>query len=217
MLICKLLHSSLSWPRISVKQIILILFSSPPHKRQKSNASNTSAAAAIPAESSSRTPPQSSISLAPPPQTSALNPRKRRASGSPRFNTLPPGTTLPPPTPVLPGPTESSTDVSIPALLSEDSSKKRGRTNTPWTATEEQRLKQMRDVGNSWSEIAKVTCANLEAMRSSLHLSGIPNQNRRQREETLVQGNVDSAPPRPLLMSIQDMHYAEFAEDEVNS
>lgn len=45
--------------------------------------------------------------------------------------------------------------MSIPALLTEDSSKKRGRTNTPWTAAEEQRLKRMRDAGNSWSEIAK--------------------------------------------------------------
>ncbi|KAA8913419.1 hypothetical protein FN846DRAFT_930001 [Sphaerosporella brunnea] len=32
---------------------------------------------------------------------------------------------------------------------------KRPRTNTPWTAAEEQRLKQMRDAGSSWSEIAK--------------------------------------------------------------
>ena len=32
---------------------------------------------------------------------------------------------------------------------------KRPRTNTPWTATEEQRLKNMRDAGNSWSENAK--------------------------------------------------------------
>ncbi|KAF2488275.1 hypothetical protein BU16DRAFT_474252 [Lophium mytilinum] len=32
---------------------------------------------------------------------------------------------------------------------------KKGRTNTPWTAKEEQTLKQMRDAGNSWSEIAK--------------------------------------------------------------
>ncbi|KAE8144918.1 hypothetical protein BDV25DRAFT_165792 [Aspergillus avenaceus] len=33
--------------------------------------------------------------------------------------------------------------------------KKKGRTNTPWTAEEEQRLKTMRDAGRSWSEIAK--------------------------------------------------------------
>jgi len=32
---------------------------------------------------------------------------------------------------------------------------KKGRTNTPWTPAEEQRLKVMRDAGNSWSEIAK--------------------------------------------------------------
>lgn len=35
--------------------------------------------------------------------------------------------------------------------------KKKGRTNTPWTAEEEQRLKTMRDAGNTWSEIAKVS------------------------------------------------------------
>lgn len=33
---------------------------------------------------------------------------------------------------------------------------KKTRTNTPWTPAEEQRLKVMRDAGNSWSEIAKV-------------------------------------------------------------
>lgn len=38
----------------------------------------------------------------------------------------------------------------------ESTPKKKGRTNTPWTAEEEQRLKTMRDAGRSWSEIAKV-------------------------------------------------------------
>lgn len=33
---------------------------------------------------------------------------------------------------------------------------KKNRTNTPWTPQEELRLKQMRDAGNSWAEIAKV-------------------------------------------------------------
>ncbi|KAJ5574347.1 uncharacterized protein N7459_008774 [Penicillium hispanicum] len=37
----------------------------------------------------------------------------------------------------------------------EPTPKKKGRTNTPWTAEEEQRLKTMRDAGRSWSEIAK--------------------------------------------------------------
>ncbi|KAH8684594.1 putative Myb-related protein B, partial [Tricladium varicosporioides] len=32
---------------------------------------------------------------------------------------------------------------------------KKSRTNTPWTPAEEQRLKNMRDAGNSWAEIAK--------------------------------------------------------------
>ncbi|KAL2182128.1 uncharacterized protein P884DRAFT_296366 [Thermothelomyces heterothallicus CBS 202.75] len=32
---------------------------------------------------------------------------------------------------------------------------KKSRTNTPWTPAEELRLKQMRDAGNSWAEIAK--------------------------------------------------------------
>ncbi|GKZ32888.1 hypothetical protein AbraIFM66950_002579 [Aspergillus brasiliensis] len=39
---------------------------------------------------------------------------------------------------------------------SEPAPKKKGRTNTPWTAEEEQRLKTMRDAGRTWSEIAKV-------------------------------------------------------------
>lgn len=33
---------------------------------------------------------------------------------------------------------------------------KKSRTNTPWSPVEEQRLKVMRDAGNSWGEIAKV-------------------------------------------------------------
>ncbi|OJK03131.1 hypothetical protein ASPACDRAFT_58080 [Aspergillus aculeatus ATCC 16872] len=39
--------------------------------------------------------------------------------------------------------------------IPEPTPKKKGRTNTPWTAEEEQRLKTMRDAGRSWSEIAK--------------------------------------------------------------
>ncbi|KAF2644423.1 hypothetical protein P280DRAFT_418328 [Massarina eburnea CBS 473.64] len=40
-------------------------------------------------------------------------------------------------------------------LAQQEPKAKKSRTNTPWTAAEEQRLKQMRDAGNSWSEIAK--------------------------------------------------------------
>jgi hypothetical protein len=53
--------------------------------------------------------------------------------------------------------------------------KKKGRTNTPWTAEEEQRLKQMRDLGKSWSEIAKVrndtNCGSLSESDRLLDLS----------------------------------------------
>lgn len=39
---------------------------------------------------------------------------------------------------------------------------KKSRTNTPWSPAEEQRLKTMRDAGNSWSEIAKTFPARTE-------------------------------------------------------
>lgn len=42
-----------------------------------------------------------------------------------------------------------------PSIAGPSTGAKRTRTNTPWTAAEEQRLKSMRDAGNSWSEIAK--------------------------------------------------------------
>ncbi|KAL2417326.1 hypothetical protein ABEF91_005568 [Exophiala dermatitidis] len=90
--------------------------------------------------------------------SSPSNPRKRRASASPKFDTLPPGTSL-----ASDQSATTPTSQSVPALLGgEDSSKKRGRTNTPWTAQEEQRLKQMRDAGHSWSEIAKAFPARTE-------------------------------------------------------
>lgn len=45
---------------------------------------------------------------------------------------------------------------------------KKSRTNTPWTAAEEQRLKTMREAGNNWAEIAKVSCA------APVHFSSSP-------------------------------------------
>ncbi|KAG9245105.1 putative Myb-like transcription factor-like protein [Calycina marina] len=39
---------------------------------------------------------------------------------------------------------------------------KKSRTNTPWTPAEEQRLKTMRDAGNSWADIAKSFPARTE-------------------------------------------------------
>ena len=58
-------------------------------------------------------------------------------------------------TPMNPGaPIEGDPGTLPPAT--EPAPKKKGRTNTPWTAEEEHRLKTMRDAGRSWSEIAKV-------------------------------------------------------------
>ncbi|KAK5108133.1 hypothetical protein LTR62_008729 [Meristemomyces frigidus] len=55
---------------------------------------------------------------------------------------------------------------------------RKGRTNTPWTPAEEQRLKTMREAGNSWSEIAKTFPLRTEGsvkkhwykVRSTIHL-----------------------------------------------
>ncbi|KAL1956738.1 hypothetical protein VTO42DRAFT_6888 [Malbranchea cinnamomea] len=103
--------------------------------------------------------PQPQNTQIPPP----TNPRKRRASIQ---QPVPMGT-MPPPSignPVegennaAPAPTPAAAPVSAtpenpPAAP--PPGKKKGRTNTPWTAEEEQRLKAMRDAGNTWSEIAK--------------------------------------------------------------
>ncbi|KAL8652295.1 MAG: hypothetical protein Q9226_004332 [Calogaya cf. arnoldii] len=87
-------------------------------------------------------------------QSSQLNPRKRRAPDSPSMAGVPsildPGY----------GPSSGyGTQAQQGELQSETftqpSAPKKSRTNTPWTPTEEQRLKTMRDAGNSWSEIAK--------------------------------------------------------------
>ncbi|KAF2265539.1 hypothetical protein CC78DRAFT_186583 [Lojkania enalia] len=47
---------------------------------------------------------------------------------------------------------QGGADIDLPA---QEPKVKKSRTNTPWTPAEEQRLKTMRDAGNSWSEIAK--------------------------------------------------------------
>ncbi|KAI9717903.1 MAG: hypothetical protein M1812_004430 [Candelaria pacifica] len=81
------------------------------------------------------------------------NPRKRRASG---------------PANIAAAPILSSASVVDPGGVGEgvyggiglgeastSPATKKSRTNTPWSPAEEQRLKSMRDAGNSWSEIAK--------------------------------------------------------------
>jgi len=78
---------------------------------------------------------------------------KRRASGTGTVGTVPLAMSGPsgaPPSSV--GAEEPSMAASSP--MGPPPAKK-SRTNTPWTPAEEQRLKNMRDAGNSWAEIAK--------------------------------------------------------------
>ncbi|KAF5708653.1 hypothetical protein FMUND_10510 [Fusarium mundagurra] len=66
----------------------------------------------------------------------------------------PPVTAPPPPQAVPQQPQQVQTDDANAAPVAPPPAKK-SRTNTPWTPQEELRLKQMRDAGNSWAEIAK--------------------------------------------------------------
>ncbi|KAH6713774.1 putative Myb-like transcription factor-like protein [Leptodontidium sp. MPI-SDFR-AT-0119] len=76
---------------------------------------------------------------------------------------------------------------------------KKSRTNTPWTPAEEQRLKTMRDAGNSWADIAKTFPARTEGSvkKHWYKLRGY-----------------SWGPRKTFAKKQQDMHYAEFAEDE---
>lgn len=96
---------------------------------------------------------------------SPTNSRKRRASGQQIPQSIAPATaTGPLPNAYAPSPTHMQPPIvpTAPMAAVPDPETpaqpppKKGRTNTPWTPAEEQRLKQMRDAGNSWSEIAKV-------------------------------------------------------------
>ncbi|PSS22238.1 hypothetical protein M430DRAFT_57587 [Amorphotheca resinae ATCC 22711] len=61
------------------------------------------------------------------------------------------------PSMVSPSMASSSAGAGEPSMASApmEPPPKKSRTNTPWTPAEEQRLKNMRDAGNSWAEIAK--------------------------------------------------------------
>ncbi|KAL8869363.1 MAG: hypothetical protein Q9174_004329 [Haloplaca sp. 1 TL-2023] len=102
-----------------------------------------------------QSPPPPPATQAQHPYSSPSNPRKRKAPD-------PEPMTQPPAVP-LSGyglsagyasqaqPAEPQSDI-----IPQGSAQKKSRTNTPWSQTEEQRLKTMREAGNSWNEIAKV-------------------------------------------------------------
>ncbi|KAL9596993.1 MAG: hypothetical protein Q9219_005419 [cf. Caloplaca sp. 3 TL-2023] len=101
------------------------------------------------------------------------NPRKRKAVESPTMTAMTstpvsgyrPSTAYTAPAQQGEQPAEAATQATAP---------KKSRTNTPWSPAEEQRLKTMRDAGNSWSEIAKdMHYADFAADESEALLSAI--------------------------------------------
>lgn len=90
-------------------------------------------------------------------QSSPINPRKRGASELEDLSSLPGSSSSAAgfaglmPTGV---PGELDAGLGAAQTLASPVIKK-GRTNTPWTPAEEQRLKALREAGRSWSEIAK--------------------------------------------------------------
>lgn len=88
---------------------------------------------------------------------------------------------------------------------------KKSRVNTPWTPAEEQRLKVLRDQGQSWSEIAKVHMVDSSHVLglSLTSLEVISKSYRGQREEALVQG--ESLPTCAGLVSSMLMGSAGYA------
>ncbi|KAM0464148.1 hypothetical protein ACHAPV_002695 [Trichoderma viride] len=139
-----------------------------------------------------------------PTQQPAVQPPNARPRKRPAQNAAPSPATAaaPPPVPPVqgqpPAPTPPAPQAAPPSqpppVVTEDANAaaaavpppaKKSRTNTPWTPQEELRLKQMRDAGNSWAEIAKTF-------------------------PTRTEGSVKKH-------WYKDMHYAEFAEDELDA
>ncbi|KAL9128169.1 MAG: hypothetical protein Q9175_007585 [Cornicularia normoerica] len=91
----------------------------------------------------------------PPPQASSPPTRKRKNPGSAPIAAMPSiPSTMPSTSLGEPGDVGQQVEEANEASSSMPPPKK-SRTNTPWTPAEEQRLKVMRDAGNSWGEIAK--------------------------------------------------------------
>ncbi|KAL8857819.1 MAG: hypothetical protein Q9178_005575 [Gyalolechia marmorata] len=123
------------------------------------------------------------------PLSSPPNPRKRKAPKSPPMAEIPSdltpgyGPSSGYAAQVEQGEQQSEAPTQAPAP-------KKSRTNTPWTPAEEQRLKTMRDAGNSWSEIGKVRiCFGRVSSQTDEDLvQDVSQPNRRECEEALVQG-----------------------------
>ncbi|KAM0709798.1 hypothetical protein Q7P35_003839 [Cladosporium inversicolor] len=139
---------------------------------------------------------------------SPVNSRKRRASeldpqpipGSSNNNPL--GAYGNPHVPFSAGP-GGEVDLGLPSAQTMPSPlPKKGRTNTPWTPAEEQRLKTLRDAGSSWSEIAKTFPLRTEGSVKK-HWYKVRVHSLRETYAYTIGSSTK-----------QDMHYAEFAEDE---
>ncbi|KAH7121133.1 hypothetical protein B0J11DRAFT_551620 [Dendryphion nanum] len=104
--------------------------------------------APVPAPAPASAPASDTFSALPQPPTPGTS-RKRKSVSLAQEQMASSKTTT-----AAPAPESAPAAPAIEAESVEPKAKK-SRTNTPWTPAEEQRLKQMRDQGNSWSEIAK--------------------------------------------------------------
>lgn len=117
-----------------------------------------------------RVDPAAQSSVAAPPEITPQqdlhpvpSPRNKRRVSGPTTSPTVPAAPIAPVAPVAPAAPIATTAAPSSSMAEPDTQSspaqppaKKSRTNTPWTAAEEQRLKTMREAGNSWAEIAKV-------------------------------------------------------------
>ena len=132
-----------------------------PHPHPQSQTPTQAHAHAPPHHHHQQPQPQHAPPPPPPPPSNAMSPsvsRKRRASETEPLAGMSQMTSSPGTFSEnrysVPGPVPGSSEVDQTA---QGITRKKSRTNTPWTPAEEQRLKSMRDAGQSWGEIAKVS------------------------------------------------------------